>query len=75
MDNDLMVDIEFGLGASRPKRSSGFAWRRSSEMRALAQLLECVKRLGLFIYIFEDRRRSSEVAISPLASRNHRINQ
>jgi hypothetical protein len=44
-------------------------------MRALAQLLECVKRLGFPLYIFQDRRRSNEVDISPLVSRKHRINQ
>jgi hypothetical protein len=44
-------------------------------MRALTQLIECVKRLGFYLSIFDDRRRSREVAISPLASRNHRINQ
>lgn len=44
-------------------------------MRAPTQLIECVKRLGFSLYIFEDCRRSSEVAISPLGSRNHRINQ
>jgi hypothetical protein len=44
-------------------------------MQAPAQILKCVKRLGFSLYIFEDRRRSSEVAISPLASRNYRINQ
>lgn len=44
-------------------------------MQALAQLLECVKRLGFPLYIFEDRCRSSGVDISPLVSRKHRKNQ
>jgi hypothetical protein len=41
-------------------------------MRSFAK---CVKRLGFLLYIFEDRRRSSVVDISPLGSRKHRKNQ
>ncbi len=44
-------------------------------MQALTQLLECEKRLGFPLYIFENRRRSNEVGISPLGSRKHRKNQ
>jgi hypothetical protein len=49
--------------------------RAKTDLRAPAQILKCVKRLGFTVYIFEDRRRSNEVGISPLVSRKRRINQ